>query len=180
MIHAYRPACHMHCRTWRLPDSNLAYPHALDYIQVRELQANAVPPAAAAAAVTAAAAAATADSGNTSSTPTAGASASIGVARVSAFATGGMVSTATLPGEGPRSVDRPKASLNGRAFLRLGIWQWAMNDVRAGVVCSFVSTDEICWGFCVCVCVGGLTDCGHKYHGWRREGLVACWVMAPP
>ncbi|EFJ44271.1 target of rapamycin, growth-regulatory PI3K-like protein kinase [Volvox carteri f. nagariensis] len=36
--------------------------------------------------------------------------------------------SATAPGGGSRWLDRPQASLNGRAFLRLGMWQWAMND----------------------------------------------------
>ncbi|GLC61314.1 hypothetical protein PLESTB_001742500 [Pleodorina starrii] len=87
---------------------------------VRELQANAVPPAAAAAAATAAAAAAAA-AANPAGAPAA-------AAVRAPPASGASGSTATAPGGGPRWLDRPQASLNGRAFLRLGIWQWAMND----------------------------------------------------
>lgn len=38
--------------------------------------------------------------------------------------------TATLL-TGAGSADRPRASLQGRAYLRLGLWQWALNDVSA-------------------------------------------------
>ncbi|PNW79096.1 hypothetical protein CHLRE_09g400553v5 [Chlamydomonas reinhardtii] len=92
---------------------------------VRELQANAVPPAAAAAAATAAAAAAAAAAANGGPAAAApGARGSVPPAPGSAAAAAAAGSSAG----GPRWLDRPQASLNGRAFLRLGIWQWAMND----------------------------------------------------
>lgn len=97
--------------------------------QVRELQANAVPPAAAAAAATAAAAAAAAAAANGGPAAAApGARGSVPPAPGSAAAAAAAGSSAG----GPRWLDRPQASLNGRAFLRLGIWQWAMNDVSGG------------------------------------------------
>ncbi|GIL87381.1 hypothetical protein Vretimale_1690 [Volvox reticuliferus] len=88
---------------------------------VSELEANAVPPAAAAAAVTATAAAAAA--ANTTA-PTG----AVVVKTLPALGANGGNVTATVPGGGLRSLDRAQASLNGRAFLRKGIWQWAMND----------------------------------------------------
>lgn len=39
------------------------------------------------------------------------------------------VSGQAVAGLGAGATDRPRASLPGRAFLRLGVWQWAMNDV---------------------------------------------------
>ncbi len=104
---------------------------------MRELQANAVPPAAAAAAATAAAAAAAANPlGAPGPVPLATTPPPPGSAGVAA----------------PRWLDRPQASLNGRAFLRLGIWQWAMNDVRrpgliAARTMSVSSNRELhrCW-----------------------------------
>ncbi|GFR45445.1 hypothetical protein Agub_g6841, partial [Astrephomene gubernaculifera] len=107
---------------------------------VRELQANAVPPAAAAAAATAAAAAASAASGagggagatpaaagpTASRTPHAPGVAGSGGVSATGAAAGGAAAGAAAGGA--KWLDRPQASLNGRAFLRLGIWQWAMND----------------------------------------------------
>ncbi|PNH00404.1 Serine/threonine-protein kinase TOR, partial [Tetrabaena socialis] len=99
---------------------------------VRELQANAVPPAAAAAAATAAAAAATANAAANLAappTPPGPPQQPAGGRGASAFVAAPGSSGALTPqqGGGPRWLDRPQASLNGRAFLRLGIWQWAMN-----------------------------------------------------
>ena len=33
------------------------------------------------------------------------------------------------PTSNPKWVDRPRTSLHARAYLRLGMWQWAMDDV---------------------------------------------------
>ncbi len=111
--------------------------------QVRELQANAVPPAAAAAAATAAAAAA---ANGTNRGATAAATAVAAASAPSAAPGGG-------GGAGSaRWLDRPQASLNGRAFLRLGIWQWAMNDVSAasGALCAAGPSSP--WRACSCRC----------------------------
>jgi hypothetical protein len=93
--------------------------------QVRELQATAVPPAAAAAAATASAAA-----GASPASPQTAAAAALTAAAASGRPPGavGVSGTASTSGI-QRGMERPQASLNGRAFLRLGIWQWAMNDV---------------------------------------------------
>ncbi|KAG2491268.1 hypothetical protein HYH03_010473, partial [Edaphochlamys debaryana] len=135
---------------------------------VRELQASAVPPAAAAAAVTAAAAAAAASGASTpsgSSRPGALSPPAAAAASTSAAAAGAGGAAAAAPAgavaggatgaqaqgvvaAAPRWLDRPQASLNGRAFLRLGIWQWAMNDkldnpaVIAENLASFRSATE--------------------------------------
>ena len=36
------------------------------------------------------------------------------------------------PPSNPKWVDRPRTSLHARAYLRLGMWQWAMNEVGRG------------------------------------------------
>ena len=42
----------------------------------------------------------------------------------------GVVVVAPAPPANPKWVDRPRTSLHARAYLRLGMWQWSMNEVR--------------------------------------------------
>ena len=44
----------------------------------------------------------------------------------------GVMVVAPAPPANPKWVDRPRTSLHARAYLRLGMWQWSMNEVRRG------------------------------------------------
>ena len=76
-----------------------------------------------AALVTAAAAAAAAAPGGTAAVP---------LPTVVPPPLSGVVVVAPAPPTNPKWVDRPRTSLHARAYLRLGMWQWSMNEVGGG------------------------------------------------
>ncbi|GIL44136.1 hypothetical protein Vafri_1666 [Volvox africanus] len=86
-----------------------------------ELASSAGPPVAAAGAMTAAAA-------TTAAASTSDPAAAVVVKTTHVLGASGGNVTGTVPGGGPRWLDRPQASLKGRACLRMGMWLWAIND----------------------------------------------------